>query len=89
VHAGEEVVETLRDYQAENAGLGNLQDLKHDREMGSSNNAANLFLPENKDFAGPSDPEGKTGMRAWRERHRPRSSNKKPFWPGDVQKKVF
>lgn len=84
-----EVVEAIRDYRAEQVGVSGLLDMKHEREMGSSNNAARLFLPTNEDFAGPKDPEGKKGMRAWRERHRPKSSNRRPAWPGEVDKKIW
>jgi hypothetical protein len=84
-----ELVALSRDFRAEKVGLGNLLDLKHDREGGGPSNMAQLFLPENEDFAGPDDPEGKKGMREWRDKHRPKSSNKKPLWPGTVERKVF
>jgi hypothetical protein len=82
-----ETVETVRDYRAEQVGILGLPDLKHEREMGSAGNAAQLFLPENKDFAGPDDPDGTKGMAGWRNKHRPKASNKRPHWPGEVEKR--
>ena len=76
--------EMRRDYRAEGVGLGT--GVKVSRS-GTDADSAALFLPSNKDYAGPSDPDGQKGMRAWRERHGPRDTNKRPFWPGDVDKK--
>jgi hypothetical protein len=78
----------IRDYQAEAVGhsIGNL---RAEREQGSKAAYDRLFLPSNKDFAGPGDPDGKKGMRDWRNTHQPKAGNKAPRWPGDVDKQVF
>jgi hypothetical protein len=75
-----------RDYQADNVGLGNVSELRKTREGEGSEH---LFLPSNKDFESPKDPDGTTGMRKWRENHAPRPSNKRPAWPGSVERKVY
>lgn len=77
----------VRDYRAEAVGIntGNLRAL---REHGLAERLAKT-LPTNVDFAGPGDPDGKKGMRAWRDEHEPRPSNKRPAWPGEVERKVF
>lgn len=75
-----------RDYQADRPGLGNITELRTARENGDT---SSLFLPTNKDFASKSDPDGTTGMREWRDNHAPRSSNKRPAWPGQVERKVY
>jgi hypothetical protein len=79
----------IRAYAAEKAGFVGLHDLKISREAGGLTNHAKLMLPTNDDFKGPEDPDGKKGMREWREEHPPRETNKKPHWPGEVEKKVF
>jgi len=76
------VVYLNRDYQAESVGIAMAQ-LKREREHSKEEYMAK-FLPSNKDFAGPNDPDGKKGMRQWREEHNPKSDNKKPWWPGEV-----
>jgi hypothetical protein len=76
----------VRDYRAEGVGLGS--GVRASREPNIHEQAA-LFLPTNDDFKGPGDPDGTKGMRAWREAHGPREGNKKPYWPGEVEKKVF
>jgi hypothetical protein len=76
-----------RDYRAENVGVAVAQ-LKREREHSKEEYAA-AFLPSNKDFAGPKDPEGKKGMAKWRSEHAPGSGNKRPYWPGEVDKKQF
>jgi hypothetical protein len=82
------MLEMRRDYRAEGVGVQTWE-LKRDREAGGLSNQAKLFLPDNSEFADESDPDGSKGMRAWRENHEPKSSNKKPFWPGEVEKKVL
>lgn len=72
----------VRDYQAEAVGIGITQ-LKREREHPKEEYMAK-FLPSNKDFVGPNDPDGKKGMRQWREEHQPKAGNKKPWWPGEV-----
>lgn len=76
-----------RDYQAENVGFG-VANLKRTREHPVEEYAAK-FLPTNKDFATKSDPEGKKGMKKWREEHAPADSNSKPYWPGEVERTSF
>lgn len=75
-----------RDYGAEGVGLGSGVKVSRD---GTVRDSAALFLPDNRDFAGPGDPDGNKGMREWREEHTPRDSNKKPYWPGAVDKRTF
>jgi len=77
----------VRDYRAENVGVS-LVEVKKLREHPQEEYAAKM-LPTNADFASPSDPEGKKGMRQWRDEHRPKEGNKRPFWPGEVEKKTF
>ena len=78
-----------RNYASENAGFKGLWDMKKEREAGGKSNAAKLFLPTNDDFADEGDPDGKKGVREWREAHQPDDTNKRPHWPGEVEKKVF
>ena len=73
-----------RDYKAEGFGIGSGVKVSRD---GTIKDQAKLFLPDNKDFAGPSDPDGTKGMREWRENHTPKGA--KPHWPGEVEKKVM
>lgn len=75
-----------RDYGAEGVGLGSGVKVSRD---GTVNDSAALFLPGNKDFAGPRDPDGNKGMRKWRDAHGPRDTNTKPRWPGTVDREVF
>lgn len=91
MHEGGEKVAMARDYQADSPRLGNVSELRNAREAGGLANQAKLFLPDNDEFAGPGDPDGTKGMREWRETHRPKteSGNKKPFWPGTVERKVY
>lgn len=77
-----------RDYRAENVGVA-VQQLKMEREAGSKEAYDRLFLPTNDDFKGPGDPDGTKGMRAWRDEHQPRPTNKNPRWPGTVEKRVW
>lgn len=76
----------LRDYKAEGVGIGSGVRVSRD---GLVSDQARLFLPTNDDFKGPGDPDGTKGMAQWRESHAPRPGNKKPFWPGEVERKVF
>jgi hypothetical protein len=80
-------VPLLRDYKAENAGIA-VEGLKREREHSKDEYAAK-FLPSNKDFASAADPEGKKGMAKWRDEHAPADSNKKPYWPGETEKRTF
>ncbi len=81
------VVPLVRDYRAENVGVA-IANLRREREHTVEEYAAK-FLPTNADFASPSDPEGKKGMKKWREEHAPADSNKKPYYPGEVDKTTF
>lgn len=76
-----------RNYRAENAGIA-VADLKKEREHSKDERAAKM-LPTNAEFAGPKDPDGTKGMRAWRDRQSPAPENKRPYWPGDVEKRVM
>ena len=78
-----------RDYRAEAVGLSGMVQLRREREVGGSSAIKNLFLPDNREFAGPGDPDGSTGMAKWRESHGPKESNKRPQWPGEVPKRVL
>lgn len=78
--------EMNRDYRAEAVGIGSGVRVSR---TGTAADQAALFLPTNKDFAGPGDPDGKKGMREWRDSHVPKSGNKRPFWPGEVERKSF
>jgi hypothetical protein len=75
-----------RNYRAENVGVHTVG-LKREREGGDK--ARSLMLPSNKDFAGPGDPDGHSGLRQWREEFQPKADNKRPKWPGDLPKKSF
>lgn len=75
-----------RDYAAENVGVA-VAELKRDRE--ARGDEARILLPTNEEFASAKDPEGTKGMRAWREAHEPKTVNKRPKWPGEVEKKVM
>lgn len=77
-----------RDYRSENVGVA-VQQLKNEREHGGTKGYDSLFLPTNKDFAGPGDPDGTKGMRQWRDEHQPKAGNKNPRWPGEVEKRTF
>lgn len=77
-----------RDYRAE-ASQPLVVGLKLEREANGTRGYQDLFLPGNKDFAGPGDPEGKKGMREWRDKHEPKPGNKRPAWPGEIERKVF
>lgn len=84
----------MRDYRAEGVSATGMVALKQERELNFKERAHDV-LPSNDDFASPEDPDGKKGMRAWRESvvpyqgHGDREANTKPFWPGEVEKKVM
>lgn len=80
--------EMVRDYRAENVGIA-VQQLKDERSAGGREGYDRMFLPSNDDFKGPGDPDGTSGMRAWRDQHEPKDTNKKPRWPGSVERKVM
>lgn len=64
-----------RDYRAEGVGTA-IANLKREREWdraGDGTGGAASILPTHDDFKGPGDPDGKKGLRAWREEHEPRS----------------
>ncbi len=78
----------IRDYRAEAVGIGS--GVRVSRGVfDSPQEAADALLPSNKDFAGPSDPDGTKGMRQWRDSHTPHPTNKRPYWPGEVERKSF
>jgi len=77
----------VRDYRAEGASPA-IAGLKRERELGSPNDLKGLFLPTAKDYAGPGDPDGQRGLRAWAEETRPAADNKRPVYP-DMDRKVF
>lgn len=77
-------VPSRRDYHAEGVGLGTGVKVSRD---GTMKDQADLFLPTNRELAGPGDPDGTKGMREWRERVTPKES--KPYWPGAVDRKTF
>jgi hypothetical protein len=84
--AHKETVAMRRDYATENVGVGSGVRVSRD---GTNKDIDRLFMPDNKDFAGPGDPDGYKGMRNWRETHLPKDDNYKPRWPGEVEKKVW
>ena len=71
-----------RDYLGENAGIDRTS-LTPDH-VDRVRKHQKLFLPEAKDFAGPGDPDGIKGLKAWQDNHQPRPSNRKPAWPTDA-----
>jgi hypothetical protein len=77
----------VRDYRAEAVGFATAS-LAHEREFGMRSHQ-DQFLPSAKDYAGPSDPDGQKGLRAWRESVTPKSENKRPATPSGLDKKVF
>jgi len=56
---------------------------------GTVRDQAELFLPTNRELAGPGDPDGTKGMREWHERFEPRSDNPRPYVPGRIEKRSF
>jgi hypothetical protein len=76
-----------RDWRSEGVGVA-VANLKADRERGGEADKR-LFLPHNDDFKGPDDPDGTKGMREWRDNHQPKAGNKRPDWPGTVERKVM
>src|SRR5438128_1587023 len=60
-----------RDYQADLPDFGNAVQVKREREAGGREAVRDLFLPTAKDFAGPGDPDGSKGIRAWNDEHDP------------------
>jgi hypothetical protein len=68
--------------------LGNLRQLKGERERGGSSAMRDLFLPTAKEVAGPGDPDGSKGIREWNETHDPKPGNKRPMRP-ESAKAVF
>lgn len=78
----------VRDYRTEGVGVA-VAGLKLEREEGGQAALARYMLPHNDDFKSPEDPDGTKGMREWRENHQPKAGNSKPYWPGEVEKKVM
>jgi hypothetical protein len=76
----------IRDYRAESVGLGSGVKVSRD---GTVADQKKLFLPDNDEFKGPGDPDGKKGMRDWHERFAPRADNPSPVNVGEIEKKVF
>lgn len=76
----------VRDYRAENVGIGTGVRVSR---TGTVRDQANLFLPTNKDFRGPGDPDGTKGMRAWHDRFQPAADNPRPANIGEIDKRVF
>lgn len=76
-----------RDYKRDGVQATGMVQMKNDRENGGS--TSELFLPSNSEFAGPGDPDGNKGMRDWRDSVKPTDDNRKPRWPGSVDKKVW
>jgi hypothetical protein len=62
-------VQAVRDYHAEGVGIGSGVRVSRD---GTLREQAELFLPTNRDFAGPDDPDGRKGAREWLETHAPK-----------------
>jgi len=79
--------ELKRDYRAEAVGIA-IGQLKAEREHSKEERMATM-LPTNEGLAGPGDPDGTKGIRKWREQFSPADDNKKPWYPGTVEKKVF
>jgi hypothetical protein len=77
----------VRDYRAEGVGFA-VAALTHEREFGLRSHK-DQFLPTAADYAGPSDPDGQKGLRAWRESVQPTAENKRPATPSGLDKKVF
>src|SRR5262249_46132747 len=80
-------VSMKRDYRAE-AASPTVAGLKREREAGGARALRDHFLPKASDFAGPSDPEGTRGIRAWADRHGPKEGNRRPLWP-DIPRRSF
>lgn len=76
-----------RDYRAERVGVA-VENLRREREH-TKEEYARAFLPTNDDYKSASDPDGTKGMRAWREQFSPAADNKRPYYPGEVEKKVM
>lgn len=60
-----------RDYRAESVGVGSGVRVSR---TGTNLEQARLFLPDNREFAGPGDPDGKKGAREWLDTHQPKES---------------
>ena len=76
----------IRDYRAEAVGLGSGVKVSRD---GTIADQKKLFLPDNDEFKGPGDPDGKKGMRAWHEQFAPKADNPNPVNVGEIEKRVF
>lgn len=75
----------VRDWKRENVGVA-VVNLKAERERGD---IARTLLPTKQDFAGPGDPDGEKGLRAWRDEHAPSRGNKTDIIGNELAKKVY
>lgn len=80
------VTPIIRDYRAEAVGLGHGVKVSRD---GTLADQKRLFLPDNDEFKGPGDPDGKKGMREWHENFAPKADNPRPVNVGEIEKRVF
>jgi hypothetical protein len=76
-----------RDWFLEGVGVGAGVRVSRD---GSQREQAELFLPNNDEFAGPGDPDGTKGMREWHAAHRGKDgSADRSLVPGRIDKRTF
>lgn len=75
----------VRDYRAEAVGIG--AGVRVSR-TGTQADQARGILPDNGDFAGPGDPDGTKGMKAWHEQFEPKGSRPAQT-PGRIERTVF
>ena len=61
----------VRDWRAEGLVVGTGARVSR---SGTVRDQARLFLPDNNEFAGPGDPDGKKGARKWLETHQAKES---------------
>jgi hypothetical protein len=77
----------MRDYRAENVGVGSGVRVSRD---GTVAEQARLILPDNAQFKGPGDPDGTKGMREWHEKFQPSADNPRPAQtPGRIERRSF
>ena len=79
------MVAMVRDYRREAVGIGAGVRVSRD---GTVADQAKLFLPDNSDYAGPGDPDGTKGMKAWHEQFEPKGSRPAQT-PGRIERTVF
>lgn len=79
-------IDMVRDYRAEGVGVGAGVRVSRD---GTNLDQARLFLPDNSEFAGPGDPDGKKGAREWLDSHEPKEAGGATNPLLDIERRSF